>query len=360
MRLATLHSVAVTYGVNPLIPGVSAMRHSTLLSLVVLSVAALPVAAQQRERSIVISRNGDAPFVWSSDDEPDSTRAWLGLQTGESGRRDTLGLLVRDVIDGSPAAKGGIEEGMRLTSINGVSLKLSKDDADDPAMRGVLQRRLSRLVRELKPGAAVELGVYADGRARTVKLTAASLDDAPEAQSGWTMSRRERENRAVLGVSLGSEPSKRDTLGIFVQGVSVDGPAEKAGLVEGVRIAAINGQDLRVAREDAGDASVSQAKIGRLQRVLRGLKAGDEVELRVVEAGRSRSLKVKTAKASELSSSITEPFIESMRIPLPRVSAPAMPPLPPGVDIETMRSDLQRGIRALPRRLEIARGRVSI
>ncbi|MDX2184815.1 MAG: PDZ domain-containing protein [Gemmatimonadaceae bacterium] len=333
------------------------MRPSVYIPLAALWLAAVPAAAQQRERSIVITRNGDAPFVWSSDDEPDSTRAWLGIQTGESGRRDTLGLLVRDVVEGSPAAKGGVEEGMRLTSINGVSLKLSKDDADDAAMRGVLQRRLTRVVRDLKPGASVELGVYAEGRTRSIRLTAASAADAPDTRGEWGMSRREFENRAVLGVSLGSEPSKRDTLGIFVQGVTSDGPAEKAGLVEGVRIAAINGQDLRVAREDAGDPSVAQAKVTRLQRVLRGLKAGDDVELRVVEAGRSRTVKVKTAKASELSSAFDQPVIESMRIPLPRVP---MPPMPPSFDGETIRSELSRGLRALPRRIEINRGRVSI
>lgn len=317
MSLATLQPRAVTDEVNPQHIGVFAMRYYTILSAAALSLATLPLAAQQSGRTIVVTRGGDGSFVWSSDDTPDSTRAWLGIQTGETGRRDTLGLLIRDVVEGSPAGKGGLEEGMRLTSINGVSLKLSKDDADDPAMRGVLERRLTRVVRELNPGAEVELGVIADGRLRTVRVKVGSRADAPDAFDNVTMTRREYQSRAVIGVSLGSEASKRDTLGIFVQGVTTDGPADKAGVTEGVRIAAINGQDLRVAREDAGDPMIAQSRISRLQRVLRSLKAGDEVELRVVEAGRLRTLKVKTAKASELSSAITEPVIEAMRIPMP-------------------------------------------
>jgi S1-C subfamily serine protease len=287
--------------------------------------------------------------------------------TDVGGRRDTLGLLVRDVVEGSPAAKAGLEEGVRLTSINGVSLRLSSADVDEPAMRGVLQRRLTRVVRELKPGADVELGVYADGRTRTIKLKAASLAEAPRERNRWDDARRDLEQRAVLGVSLGSEPSKRDTAGIFVQGVTPDGPAEKAGIVEGARIAAINGQDLRVSRDDAGDPAVAQAKVSRLQRVLRGLKAGDEVELRVVEGGRSRTLKVKTAKASELSN-YKMPFVGvfsddfDMALPMRAPMAPRAPRPPMVPDGVEMRREIERGLQSLPRRIEIrtGRGRVSI
>ena len=73
----------------------------------------------------------------------------------------------------------------------------------------------------------------------------------------------------MLGVGLSASGSKRDTLGVFITSVTEGGPAEKAGIVEGDRVAAIDGTDLRVPREDAGDGSVSASRLNRLQKVLR-------------------------------------------------------------------------------------------
>ena len=53
-------------------------------------------------------------------------------------------------------------------------------------------------------------------------------------------------------------------------------------------------------REDAGDGSVSASRLNRLQKVLRGKSAGDDVTLRVWNGGRYREVKVKTAKAADL------------------------------------------------------------
>ena len=47
----------------------------------------------------------------------------------------------------------------------------------------------------------------------------------------------------MLGVST-STAGERDTLGLFVSAVTPGGPAEKAGIEEGHRIAAINGVSL--------------------------------------------------------------------------------------------------------------------
>ncbi len=107
-------------------------------------------------------------------------------------------------------------------------------------------------------------------------------------------------DRATLGITIGANGGKRDTLGVFVVGVDDAGPAAKAGIEEGQRIASINGIDLRVDREDAGDAEVAAARVRRLQRALDSLKAGDAVELHVVGNGQSRTVKVTTVKASEL------------------------------------------------------------
>src|SRR5258708_16271042 len=91
---------------------------------------------------------------------------------GRPSRRDTLGVLVIGVDDEGPAAKAGIEEGNRISSINGVSLRVSKEDADDDLIRVSRVRRLHREIAKVKPGDEVTLQVYGDGRMKTVKLKA--------------------------------------------------------------------------------------------------------------------------------------------------------------------------------------------
>ena len=280
------------------------MRPTPWLSIVAVLLGGV-VQAQQGQRPRPPRTEVEAEVMILDRDGPgdmrraDSTRAWLGIATGGSGRRDTLGLLIEDIVPGSPAAKAGLQEGERLTSINGTSLRLPAADADDPGMGGVLQRRLTRVLAGVAPGAEVELGVHGDGRSRSIKVKTIAASEAPDSPPRWMFVPR-REPRAAIGVSLLGEPSRRDSAGVFVSAVTTDGPAEKAGIVEGDRIAAINGQDLRVAREDAGDAAAARARASRLQRALGELKPGDEVELRVVTAGRGRTVKVKTVSANEL------------------------------------------------------------
>ena len=107
-----------------------------------------------------------------------------------------------------------------------------------------------------------------------------------------------------------------------------DGPAAKAGVEEGNRIAAINNIDLRVSRDDAGDEFVSQAKVQRLQRELEKLKPGDDVDLRLYGEGKTRTLKVKTVAQSSLKHG-RRMFMGDV-FSMPRIAPiPPMPPMPP-------------------------------
>src|SRR5688572_23254906 len=107
------------------------------------------------------------------------------------------------------------------------------------------------------------------------------------------------DTRAVIGVST-STGSARDTLGVLVSAVTPGGPAERAGIEEGNRIAAVNGVSLRLAAVDVGDWDMASAMSRRLTRELGKLKAGDEVELRVYASGQTRALKVRTVAADSL------------------------------------------------------------
>lgn len=230
-------------------------------------------------------------------------RAMLGIGASSGGQRDTLGVLVTSVTPGGPAEKAGIEEGNRIAAINGVNLKLSADDAGEPDMSGVLTSRLVRELRKVKPGDDVTLDVYADGRTRAVRVkTTEQQPDNPGAfrVGGLGAMREEMENRAAIGVGFGGGHSKRDTLGLLVIDVDDSGPAAKAGIEEGNRIAAINGVDLRVRAEDVGEGERGGVESQRATRELRKHKPGDEVELRVYADGQFKTVRVKTVKASEL------------------------------------------------------------
>lgn len=230
------------------------------------------------------------------DRDGEQNRAMLGITTGSSGKRDTLGVLVESVTAGSPADKAGIEEGNRIASINGVNLKLAREDAGESDMSGVMTSRLSREMRKAKPGDEVTLQLWTGGVNKTVKIKTVGADDLSPARH--TMA--EMEERAVLGLSLSATGTKRDTAGVFVSSVTEDGPAEKAGIGEGDRIASINGVDLKVPREDIGEGSASGARVQRLQREVHKLKVGQTADLVVVSGGRSRSVKVTAVKAKDL------------------------------------------------------------
>lgn len=107
-------------------------------------------------------------------------------------------------------------------------------------------------------------------------------------------------NRAALGLEVRSTGSKRDTLGVFVEAVTAKGPAESAGIVEGDRIASINGVDLRISSADADDEFTSGVAARRLSREVQKLTPGARVTLRIYSGGRFREVQVTVGKASEV------------------------------------------------------------
>jgi hypothetical protein len=106
--------------------------------------------------------------------------------------------------------------------------------------------------------------------------------------------------RAALGLSLRTTGTRRDTLGVFVDAVTPKGPAETAGIIEGDRIAAINGVDLRTASGDVDDSYTNGLAAHRLSREVQKLTPGARVTLRVYSGGRFRDVQVTAGKASDL------------------------------------------------------------
>jgi S1-C subfamily serine protease len=277
-------------------------------------------SSDRREREVYARAfGGDGVNVWSLADDRD--RPVLGVSLAPSrGRADTLGVRVLTVMEVGPAAKAGIEEGDRIVSIDGTALRVDPADAEDPMFRDLASRRLQRALAKHKPGDEVTLVVQRGRESRTVKVKTVAAADLNSARAlaygfgpggatvlrgaaarGWGDSVRARaERRPALGLSVGASGSSRDTLGLFVSAVAPDGPAEKAGIVEGARIAAINGVDVRVTSEDLEDPEFASLRSRRFSRELEKAKAGDDVSLRVWQNGAYRTVSVKAGRAADV------------------------------------------------------------
>jgi S1-C subfamily serine protease len=275
------------------------MRFYALLPTVLATSAMMSTIGAQQPR---VYRVGPGTVVGRGDgfnifgDQP---RAVIGITTtNASSSRDTLGVLVSTVRAGSPAEKAGIEEGNRIASVNGVSLKLSPADVGDDQMAGVLSRRLSRELDKVKPGDEVTLQVYANGQTKTVRIKTVAPEDLYESSR---VSRNGRSSdRPTLGLDLAITGSARDTLGVFVMGVEDGSPAAKAGIEEGSRIASINGVDVRGRRGDEDDFVLRTSNVNRLEREISRLEPGADVDLRVWFNGQYRNVKMKAARMGDL------------------------------------------------------------
>ena len=329
------------------------MRTYSIVTAAMFLTASAP-KVQAQSGSIGILRPSVAPragtYSYSIGD--DAPRAVLGVTTGTSGsKRDTLGLLVSVVAPGGPAEKAGIEEGNRISAINGVSLKVAAEDVEDWESSGVASRRFTRELGKAKPGDEVELKVYAGGQSRSVRVKLADSDSLyPNERRAFRMPKPE--DRPALGVNLGSTGSKRDTLGVLVLGVTDDGPAAKAGIEEGSRIASINGVNLRQGKDDIDDNVMSSNKVNRLQREIAKLKPNDEVELRVYAGGQFRNVKVKLGNQKDLSKG--RGGMVFMSGEGGGMMMPSMPAIPPMAE-QQMRLELERamsGVRMQAREME--------
>lgn len=98
--------------------------------------------------------------------------------------------------------------------------------------------------------------------------------------------------RTLLGLVVATSGTDRDTLGLLVTQVLRDGPAERAGIDEGSRIAEIDGVSLRLDPSDIGRPGAGDAAMRRLTRTLGGLRDADQANLRVYGGGRFRSVTI--------------------------------------------------------------------
>lgn len=322
--------------------------HSMVRPVLVLAASTFAVPAfAQNARIYSTPRAG---VLRGGDD--DQTRAALGLTTSTSNSaRDTLGLLVTSVAANGPADRAGVEEGDRIASINGVSLRVAPGDADDLDISSAMSRRLTRELSRVRPGDEVDLRVYSSGSTHSVRIRTADSDSL---YGRRRISRADLDDRPTLGLGIGSMGSRRDSLGVLVMFVDDSGPAARAGIEEGNRIAEINGVDLRLGRDDSGDDFMGNVRVRRLQREVSRLHPGDDVDLRVYADGRYRAVRLRAARAADLPRRRMLMFNSDGMSKMPGM----MPPNLDGMMIgDQVRRSIERAMQGAGRALEgVGRG----
>ena len=121
------------------------------------------------------------------------TRGWIGVQiqavtpviADAIGLKTSDGALIAHIEPNSPAAKGGIEVGDVITSVNGEAVKGSRD--------------LARSIAEMAPGSAVRFGIVRDGQNKTITATLGKFPQIAEAKAE---EQKESGEASVLGLTL--------------------------------------------------------------------------------------------------------------------------------------------------------------
>jgi serine protease Do len=196
------------------------------------------------------------------------TRGWLGVQiqpvTSEVADaldlKQAAGALVTEPQSDSPAAKAGVKAGDVIVSVDGTSLKDS--------------RELAQKIGTMSPGSSVRLNVIRDGSQQTITVTLAQMPNQQQAQAGSEQQEQDPSQSAPrLGLSLAPAGAAGGNQGVVVTAVDPDGPAAEQGIKAGDVITNVGGTSVST----PGDV---QKQLGQLRKagkhaVLMRVKSGD-------------------------------------------------------------------------------------
>ena len=207
------------------------------------------------------------------------SRGWLGVVIQEVnkdlaesfGLDKPAGALVAQIQDDGPAAKGGLQVGDVILSMNGQPIVMSAD--------------LPHLVGALKAGAKANLEVIRDGKRKNVELTVGAIPDEDKELDTLAKSGTERSsNRLGVAVAeLTDEQKKAFDLksGVVIKEVQ-DGPAALIGLQPGDVITHLNNQAIGSTKE--------------FTEIAKALPKNRSVSMRVLRQGRASFITFKLAE----------------------------------------------------------------
>ncbi len=179
------------------------------------------------------------------------TRGWLGISLQEVttelaaaiGLKESGGVLVADVIDGTPAQKSGLRDGDVILGVEG----------EDVATTNELSRRIA----SFPPGRKVALKIHRDGKVRNINVTLGERDEDPRVAEADIPSGDDDSVAAALGLRVAELNDvlrqqyrvPDDVDGVVVTGVRPGSPAQDAGLQPGVVILQVDGEAVRSGNE---------------------------------------------------------------------------------------------------------------
>ncbi len=207
------------------------------------------------------------------------SRGWLGVVIQEVnkdlaesfGLERPAGALVAQVLEGGPAAKGGLMVGDVILNLDGKPIIMSAD--------------LPHLVGVLKPGSTAELDVVREGSRKKLRVTIGALPEDGQELAGMATPGVERSSNrlGVKVVELTDEQKKSLDLqgGVVITEVQ-EGPAMLIGLRAGDVITHLNNQ------------AIDSAKT--FTEVAQGLPKNRSVSMRVLRQGRASFITFKLAE----------------------------------------------------------------
>ncbi|PJA26199.1 MAG: hypothetical protein CO189_11895 [candidate division Zixibacteria bacterium CG_4_9_14_3_um_filter_46_8] len=277
-----------------------------------------------------------------SPDKESSGKGWLGvyIQDIEDDMSEALnlkskkGVLVGDVINDSPAEKGGIKSGDIIVKFNGKS----SDDEND----------LRESIASTKPGEEAQIVVLRDGKEKTFSVEMGESDGA-SSSFGWNddngrksitkvlrFDDNDNEDHAGLGIridnlseQLGNYFGVKDGQGVLITEVLDDSPAKKSGITAGDVIIKADGKDVE--------------NTDMLRDIISDKKDGDKVVLMVKRNKQDIPI---TTEVSEKFSFSGKQFFGA---PMGRTYAFEMPPMP---EVQINMDELRKSVKELKEQMK--------
>jgi serine protease Do len=201
------------------------------------------------------------------------TRGWIGVQIQEVtadlaeglGLKGTRGALVADPQSGSPAAKGGIESGDVIVSIDGAEAQDSRD--------------VARTISNLRPGSTASIVVVRNGEEKSFSIVLGNLPDQREANLNTEPPRQKGTTVPRIGVAVAPASD-----GVIVTTVDPDGPAADQGLASGDVILQAEGKKVAGVSDLRNTIEAAQ-KAGK-HAVLMRVRSGDGIKFVAVPLSR--------------------------------------------------------------------------
>ena len=195
-------------------------------------------------------------------------RGWLGIMIQDItpelaksfGLKSTKGVLVSEVVQGSPAEKAGLLRGDIILRFDGKEIKNA--------------HMLSQMAAATAPNTQAKIDLLRNGEEKTISVELGTMPEgeqnivSPEEKSDWGM--RVQELTPQLAHQLGLEPG---TTGVVISEVNNGSPAAAAGLRPGDLITEVNREAIK--------------NLNDYQQALQKVKKGENLLLLIKRAGGS-------------------------------------------------------------------------